>query len=66
MCGTCLVSSVGYHVLTMLVSLDTVLDQQVFDAPADSFEEGIDDLGKLLDFVAQRLDHDSHRGPDNL
>lgn len=51
---------------SMLVALDTVLDKLVFGAPADSFEEGIDDLGKLLGFVTQRPDHEFHKGPDNL
>ena len=51
---------------SMLVSLDTVLDKLVFGAPSESFEEGIDELGKLLGFVTQRPDRDFHKGPDNL
>jgi hypothetical protein len=46
--------------------LETVLDKLAFGRSADSFEEGIDQLGKLLGFVTQRPDHDFHKGPDNL
>ncbi len=51
---------------SMIISLTNILDKAVFTATFETFEEGIDDLGKALGFGTQRPDHDTRNGPDNL
>ncbi len=51
---------------SMLISLTNILDKTVFTAAFETFEEGIDDLGKAIGFGTQRPDHDTRNGPDNL
>lgn len=51
---------------SVFLYVDTILEGITFGRSSDSFEEGIDQLGKLLGFETQRPDHDFHRGPDNL
>ena len=51
---------------SLLISLTNILDKAVFTATFETFEEGMDDLGKALGFGTQRPDKNAGTGPDNL
>lgn len=50
----------------LVVDVMKTLDKLSFNSPADSFEEGLDELGKALGFTTQRPELEGSGGPDNL
>lgn len=50
----------------LILEVDNILDKLVFGVPSDLFEEGIDELGKILGFETDRPDQKEGCGPDNL
>ena len=50
----------------LMLKIRNILDDIVFDGPAESFEEGIKHLGEILGFASQRPEKSSRMGPDNL
>ena len=54
----------SYNSLIMEVSATN--DRLTFGAQAESFEEGLDELGRALGFSTQRPEKTTGRGPDNL
>lgn len=51
---------------SLLIDLTNILDKVTFKAPSQSFEEGIDKLGRALGFSTQRPEKTTGIGPDNL
>jgi len=51
---------------SLIVDLMTILDNVTFNINSESFEDGIEKLGKVLGFVSQRPEKESGNGPDNL
>lgn len=51
---------------SLVVAVMKTLDKLSFNSPADSFEEGIDELGKVLGFRTQRPELEGSGGPDNF
>ncbi len=51
---------------SLIIGLINILDKAVFTATFETFEEGLDDLGKALGFGTQRPDKETKTGPDNL
>ena len=50
----------------LILNVSAILDDVSFGVPADSFEHGIEQLGKILGFASHRPEKVSGRGPDNL
>ena len=50
----------------LLINLGSILDRVAFTAPSESFEEGMNELGKALGFLTDRPEKASGSGPDNL
>jgi len=50
----------------LILEVDNILDRLVFGLPSDLFEEGIDELGKILGFETNRPEQRWGCGPDNL
>ena len=50
----------------MVVDLRSILDNVSFNTPSESFEDGIEKLGKVLGFASHRPEKESGSGPDNL
>ena len=50
----------------LVLGIRAVLDELVFGGPARAFEDGIEELGRILGFVSQCPERDSDGGPDNL
>lgn len=51
---------------TLILDVNSKLDDVTFRQPSDLFERGIDNLGTMLGFKTQRPDKESKKGPDNL
>ena len=50
----------------LIVAVRGQLDKLVFDSDSETFEDGIDALGRLLGFATSRPERESGEGPDNL
>jgi len=51
---------------SLIVDLMTILDNVAFNIHSESFEDGMEKLGKVLGFVSRRPEKESGSGPDNL
>jgi len=50
----------------LILKVMTVLDSISFGVPSESFEDGVEQLGKMLGFASQRPEKISRLGPDNF
>jgi len=50
----------------LIIRLASINDKLTFASPSDSFEEGIDELGRALGLSTQRPEKTTGKGPDNL
>ena len=50
----------------LILNVSAILDDVSFGVPADSFENGIEQLGRILGFASHRPEKVSGSGPDNL
>ncbi len=50
----------------VIADVQCIFDKLYFGHPSDAFEEGIDELGKILGFNTQRPEKQYGEGPDNL
>ncbi|HEV2226400.1 MAG TPA: DEAD/DEAH box helicase [Nitrososphaerales archaeon] len=50
----------------LIIELTSVLDELVFGAPSESFEEALSTFGQALGFGTQRPEKEAGEGPDNL
>lgn len=50
----------------MIVRLGSIMEDLSFGVPANLFEEGMKELGRVLGFSSQRPDKEIGNGPDNL
>lgn len=51
---------------SLLINLTGILDKVVFGTSSELFEQGMDELGKVLGFLTQRPEKETGGGPDNL
>jgi len=54
------------NLTALLLEVDNILENLSFGGSTDIFEEGIDNLGKLLGFETERPERKYSCGPDNL
>ena len=50
----------------LILKVMTVLGNIAFGVPSESFEDGVEELGKILGFASQRPEKMSRIGPDNF
>ena len=50
----------------LALAVDEIASKLSFGVEADTFEQALDDLGKLLGFACERPDREWKEGPDNL
>jgi hypothetical protein len=48
------------------IALSDILSRLAFGVDADKFEQGLNELSRVLGFVGERPDHEWKEGPDNL
>jgi hypothetical protein len=51
---------------TLILDVNSKLDNVTFEQTSENFERGIDSLGQMLGFKTQRPDKEFKKGPDNL
>lgn len=50
----------------LIMEVDTVLNNLVFESTSEVFEKSVEDLGKILGYESIRPDKENNEGPDNL